>query len=169
VFYRVLPGDDIGEIAAAFSVAPSELTAWNAIDPGASLQPGMSLQVLVPEDADLSRVRVLGEHEVRLLVAGSAEFFDYFEAQNGRKRLTVTAKKGETLATIGKRYAMTATMMERINRVPSQTPLAAGERVVVYAKGEQEPGTTSERDLAKELSQITAPFPEALPRAVDPQ
>ncbi|HEX7671054.1 MAG TPA: LysM peptidoglycan-binding domain-containing protein, partial [Polyangiaceae bacterium] len=163
VFYKVLPGDQVGQIASAFGVSPSEVGAWNAIDPIAELQPGMTLQVLVRPDFDLSRVRCLAEHEVKLLVAGSAQFFDYFEAQNGRKRLTVTAKKGDTYALIGKRFGMSTTMMERINRVPAVTPLNAGDRVVVYTKGESEAGVTSDADLARELAAISAPFPDALP------
>jgi membrane-bound lytic murein transglycosylase D len=163
VFYKVLPGDQVGQIASAFGVSPSEVGAWNAIDPVAELQPGMTLQVLVRPEFDLSRVRCLAEHEVKLLVAGSAEFFDFFEAQNGRKRLTVTAKKGDTYAVIGRRYGMSTSMMERINRIPAVTPLNVGDRVVVYTKGEAGAGVTSDVDLARELAAISAPFPEALP------
>jgi membrane-bound lytic murein transglycosylase D len=165
VFYRVLPGDQVAQIAGAFGVSPSELGTWNAIDPLAELQPGMTLQVLVRPDFDLSRVRCLAEHEVRALVAGSAEFFDHFEAQNGRKRLTVTAKNGDTYAAIGRRYGMSTAMMERINRVPAATPLGLGDRVVVYTKGASEAGATGDVDLARELAAISAPFPDALPPA----
>jgi membrane-bound lytic murein transglycosylase D len=161
VFYRVISGDQLPSIAAAFGVAPSELAVWNAIDPSAWLQPGMALQVFVKKDADLSRVRALREHEVRVLVAGSAEFFEYFESQNGRKRVTVAAKKNETLAAVGKRYGMSAAMMERINRSPASTKLGTGERVVVYAKGPAEDLRVPE--FPRPLSAISAPKPDVLP------
>lgn len=168
VFYRVLPGDGIAEVAAAFGVSPSELALWNALDQSAHLQPGMTLQVLVRPELDLSRVRCLQEHEVRVLIAGSEEFFDYFEAQNGRKRLTVTAKKGDTLASIGRKYGMSTAMMERINRVPASSPIDEGCKIVVYAKGEQGGARRPEPDLARELSAIAAPMPDLLPPLLPP-
>jgi membrane-bound lytic murein transglycosylase D len=162
VFYKVLAGDAREDVAAAFGVSPSELSLWNALDPSASLQQGMALQVFVRADADLSRVHYLGEHEVRPLVAGTAEFYEYFEAQNGRKRITVVAKKGDTLAGIGKRYGMTTTMMERINRIPASSVITAGDRLVVYSK---EPGAAPAEadDRVRALASIAAPMPEALP------
>lgn len=161
VFYRVIAGDQLPAIASAFGVAPSEVAAWNAVDSAAWLQPGMGLQIYVRKDFDLSRVRALREHEVRVLVAGSAEFFEYFEAQNGRKRVTVVIKKEETLAAVGKRYGMSAAMMERINRVPASTKLSAGDKVIVYAKGPVEDAKIPE--YPRPLSAIVAPKPDALP------
>jgi membrane-bound lytic murein transglycosylase D len=161
VFYRVLGGDTLADVASAFGVAPSELSLWNALDKVANLQQGMTLQVFVAKDADLSRIRCLSEHEARVLVAGSEEFFEYFEAQNGRKRITVTAKKGDTLALIGRRYGMSNGMMERINRLSATTPIREGDTVVVYAKGD--PSAPPLRAAMSELSAILAPRPDALP------
>jgi membrane-bound lytic murein transglycosylase D len=164
VFYRVLSADTLADVASAFSVLPSELALWNALDRTANLQQGMTLQVFVPKDADLARVRFLGEHEARVLVAGSDEFFEHFEAQNGRKRITVIAKKGDTLAAIGKRYGMSTGMMERINRLSATTPIREGDTVVVYAKGplDVRAGPPAQT-LASQLSAILAPRPDALP------
>ena len=163
VFYRVVTGDQIAEISAAFGVTPSEVALWNSLDQSAHLQPGMTLQIYVHPDLDLSRVRYLAEHEARVLIAGTEEFFDYFEAQNGRKRITVVAKKGDTLGSIGKRFGMSTGMMERINRIPSNSPVAVGEKVVVYAKGGVETPEMPDTVLARELSAIDAPFPDLLP------
>jgi membrane-bound lytic murein transglycosylase D len=164
VFYKVLQGDRREEIAAAFGVSPSDLSLWNALDPTAALQQGMALQVFVREDADLSRVRYLGEHEVRPLVAGTPEFYDYFEQQNGRKRITVIAKKGDTLSAIGKRYGMSTTMMERINRIPSSSVIGVGDRIIVYSKGETGGSASGDNDAGfRELAAIAAPMPNALP------
>jgi len=65
-------------------------------------------------------------------VAGSPEFYDYFEGQNGRKRVVVSARESDTLTTLGKRYGMSVGSMERINRRSRTDKLRAGEAVVVY-------------------------------------
>jgi membrane-bound lytic murein transglycosylase D len=167
LFYRVLPGDQMAEVAAAFGVAPSEVALWNALDPSATLQPGMTLQVFVPATFDASRTRCLTEHEARVLIAGTDEFFDYFEKQNGRKRIAITAKKGDTLAAIGKRYGMSPGMMERINRIPSSSRIAEGDKVIVYAKGGAPTVDNLETDVARALSAIEAPLPDLLPALPD--
>ncbi|HVU05827.1 MAG TPA: LysM peptidoglycan-binding domain-containing protein [Polyangiaceae bacterium] len=162
VFYRIVQGDQLPEIAARLGTTPAELAAWNAIDPAAQVQAGMTLQAFVRADLDLSRIRVLGEHEVRVLVAGSGEFFEYFEAQNGRKRVTLTAKKGDTFVALARKYGMSFGLMERVNRVPIATPLSPGDRVVVYTKGEA-PASAPDVDQPKALSAVVAPLPDVLP------
>jgi membrane-bound lytic murein transglycosylase D len=133
VFYPVAPGDTLASVANSFAVSASELVAWNALDAGARLAEGMILQVFPKQKQSLSHVRVLREGSVRVLLAGSPGFFDYFEGLNGRRRLIVTVKNGETLAAIGRRYDMSVGWMERINRRSRTDRLVAGETVVVYA------------------------------------
>lgn len=132
VFYRVVVGDTAREIADAFGVTVDDLKTWNAIEPTARLQEGMTLQLFVPKAADLSRVVYLKEGEVKILAVGSDEFYDAVEAAKGRKRSTVQAKGGETLEQIGKKYSLSAAAMEKINRRPRNDVLKAGEIVTVY-------------------------------------
>jgi membrane-bound lytic murein transglycosylase D len=131
VFYRVVSGDTLSEIASAFAVNRTELVAWNSIDESARLVPGMTLQLFVK-----SGVRVtphcLRERDTRVLVAGTPPFFDYYEGQNGKKRIVVSVREGDTLAAIGRRYGMTIGWMERINRRSRSDRLEPGETVVVY-------------------------------------
>jgi membrane-bound lytic murein transglycosylase D len=134
VFYRVVSGDTTSGVASAFRVSPQELADWNALDLQARLEPGMSLQVFVPKQADLSKVLHVPEAHAQILVAGSAEFCDWFEAQNGKKRLAIAARSGDTLGAIGKRYGMTVGQMERVNRRGRSDALTAGERVIVYTE-----------------------------------
>jgi len=54
----------------------------------------MTLQAFVPKGNGLERVRHLEEKDVRVVVVGTEDFFDYFEGQNGRKRIRVTVKAG---------------------------------------------------------------------------
>ncbi len=163
IFYKVLQGDRREDIATAFGVGTSELSLWNGLDPSAALQQGMALEIFVKENAELSRARFLSEHEVRVLVAGTREFYDYFEQQNGRKRITVVAKKGDTLSSIGKRYGMSTAMMERINRIPSSSTISIGDKLVVYSKGDTTGASTDRADDFRELATIVAPQPAALP------
>ena len=46
----------------------------------------MTIQLFVPEGADLKSTVVLGENDVRVLPVGSDEFFSYWESLKGRKR-----------------------------------------------------------------------------------
>jgi len=164
VFYRVRGGDTLGKIAEAFSVSRADLESWNALDPSARLQSGMTLQVWTRPGADLSRVKVLKERDARVLVAGTPGFFDYFEGQNGKKRILVQARAGDTLATIGRRYGMSTGWMERVNRMSRKKEIAAGDKLVVYV-----PIGSAATDIAnasvtpEPLPEIQPPAPTALP------
>jgi membrane-bound lytic murein transglycosylase D len=134
VFYRVVSGDTATGVATAFRVSPQELADWNALDVLARLEPGMSLQVFVAKNADLSKVLHVPEAHAKILVAGSPEFCDYFEGQNGKKRLIIAAHDGDSLTSIGKRYGMTVGQMERVNRRGRTDAITAGERIIVYTE-----------------------------------
>jgi hypothetical protein len=144
-------------------VARGDLVAWNSIDESARLQAGMVLQAYVAQSTDLTKTHCVAEGDAKVLVAGSPEFYDYFEDKNGRKRLVVTAREGETLRGIGQRYGMTAGWMERINHRASREKLSAGDSVVVYAP-RVVPGTSPPATVEpKPLADVTPPVPEALP------
>lgn len=133
VFYRVTPGDSLRDVAAAFSVSVDDIRRWNTLDPQGRLHEGMTLQVFVPEGADLSKVVSLAEGDVRPLVVGSDEFFAHFESLKGRKRLVLLARAGDTLESMGKKYGLSVASMERINRRGRGETLKEGDKVVVYA------------------------------------
>ena len=164
VFYRVLKGDSSTSIARAFGVSKTELATWNSLDPTARLVSGMVLQLYVPKGTDLSRVRFIGERSARVLIAGSDAFFDYFEALKGRKRITVRARRGDTLRKIGKRYGLSVGNMERINRLSRREKLRPGDEIVVYAKRGDAPvvaGATKSK--VAPLPAVKPPRPELLP------
>jgi membrane-bound lytic murein transglycosylase D len=133
-FYRVRSGDTVADVSRAFGITSSELLRWNGLDAEANLQADMILQAFVPQGADLSRVRGVKPSQTQLLIAGSPEFIEFFEAQKGRSRVVVAAQEGDTLAKVGGRYGMSVGMMERINRYSRDKALKAGEPVVVYTK-----------------------------------
>jgi membrane-bound lytic murein transglycosylase D len=135
MFYRVVVGDTLREIAAQFRVPTDDVRRWNNLDPVARLIEGMTLQVFPAPGADLSRVVVLAESEVRVVAIGSDEFFAYLETQRGQKRIALVAHAGDTLESIGKKYQVPVKTMERINRKGRSETLKEGETVVVYVPG----------------------------------
>lgn len=144
VFYRVIVGDTLDEVAAALHVSQVDLCRWNDLDASARLQEGMTLQAFVSEHADLSRVQVASESDVRVLAIGSDEFFAAMQQDRRVRRVVVAAKAGDTIESIGRRFEVPARTMERINRRSRRETLKSGETVVVYL-----PAASSDRLDAK--------------------
>lgn len=148
IFYRVVPGDGLREIAAALGTTAPELARWNGLDPSAALHDGMTLQAFVEKDQSLAHALVLEEAEARVLPVGSPEFFTHFENLKGRKRLEIKAAEGDTWRSLGKRYGLSLGMLERINHRSRTSALSPGETVVVYVpqtKGSK-PAPAPEKD-----------------------
>ena len=163
VFFRVRRGDALGTIAHAFAVQRDELSAWNGLDDSARLVAGMVLQVYVPKGAALTTIRHRTEDDVRILVAGSKPFFDHFEGVAGRKRITVKAREGDTLAKVARRYNLSLGWVERINRGSRHKKLAKGDEVVVYVAADAAAKHVAGASSIKALPDVEAPVPEALP------
>lgn len=139
VFYEVVWGDRIDAVASVLGVTVEELCRWNNVDRDARLHGKMVLQAFVDEKREMTNVRLLSPESTKVLVVGTPEFFDHFEAKNGRTRVVHTAKEGETLAALAKKYGCTAALLERINHRPRKATLAPGERVVVYTNRVETP------------------------------
>jgi membrane-bound lytic murein transglycosylase D len=133
VFYRARDGDSLDEIADAFGVRSEELCEWNNVDPSAKLHPKMVLQVFVRRDFDPAGVLLLDAAKVRVVTLGSEEFLELETARRGKKRLYYTAKSGDTLVKLGRRYGLTPGDLARINRFSYNTELHEGDRIVVYS------------------------------------
>lgn len=139
VFYRVIGGDSLAAVAAAFRVQADDLRSWNHLDPTARLQEATTLQVFIQPGQDLSGVVAVREEDARVLVVGSDEFFAWFEAQKGRRRVSVTVGQGETWKTIAGKYGLSLGLLERINRRSHSEPLRPGETIIVYTKKAGDP------------------------------
>ena len=169
VFYRVVVGDTLRDVSSQFHVSVDDIRRWNEIDPSGRLQEGMTIQLFVPTDADLSKVVVVGENDVRTISAGTDDFFTYWEAQKGRKRVTVSAKAGDTLEMLGRRYGISTASMERINRRGAKEAYKEGDVVVLYLPNTSSVGagvTAGSGDYEPEpLGALpTAPAPAGLPQ-----
>jgi membrane-bound lytic murein transglycosylase D len=93
----------------------------------------MVLQIFVRKDFDPAGVLLVDPTRVRVVTLGSEEFLELETARRGKKRLTITAKTGDTLAKLGRRYGLTPGDLARINRFSYNTELHEGDRVVVYS------------------------------------
>jgi membrane-bound lytic murein transglycosylase D len=164
VFYRLLPGDTLDRVATAFGVRPEELVLWNGLEEHANLQSEMVLSVFVPKGAEFSSVRLTRERNAgKRLEAGSPSFLAHFEAEQGRQRLQISAREGDTLQGIGRRYGLSAGMMERINHRARHERLIEGTPVIVYAKYGP---VAAEQILSRApdpLPPVDPPHPAALP------
>jgi membrane-bound lytic murein transglycosylase D len=164
VFYRVVAGDALAKIASALGASQDDLRRWNSLDPGARLQEGMTLQAFVLPGTDLSGVVVASERDVRVVPVGSDEFFATLEKEGGFTRTTVTARPGDTVESIGRRYGVSGRTMERVNRRSRSDSLSEGETVVVYVplRGGKRP------TAASTFTAGGAAAKAALPSLVDP-
>jgi len=139
VFYRVTRGDELAEVARFFRVRPDEIRQWNAIDPNASLQSGMFLQLFVPREVDLTRAVVITPDEARVLVIGSEEFFAYHEDQNGRTRFRYRVRPGDTLGHIAQRFGLRVASIARINQIAQSSTIHPGDELVLYVEPDRVP------------------------------
>ncbi|WP_437992968.1 transglycosylase SLT domain-containing protein [Sorangium sp. So ce145] len=132
VFYRVVAGDALRDLAAVLSVTPDEICRWNTLAPGASLHEGMTLQLFVPRSQRHDGVFLLDESGARVIEVGSEEFFAHFEGLKGRKRIEIAVREGDSFSKIASRYGLSVGSLERINQRSRRSPLMPGDRLVVY-------------------------------------
>jgi membrane-bound lytic murein transglycosylase D len=132
IFYRVAEGDELVEIARFFRVTSDELRMWNRISTEAKLQRGMYLQLFVPPDADLSQAIVLAPNQVKTLVVGSEEFFNFHEGQQNRTRVRYRVRPGDTLRSVADHFELSVGSIARINQFSRDTKLEPDSEIIVY-------------------------------------
>jgi len=133
VFYRVVAGDELEEIARFFKVTPEELRMWNRVAADAKLQRGMFLQVYVPAATELNQTLVLAPNQVRTLVVGSEEFFNFHESQQNRVRMRYKVKPGDTLRSLAERFDLSVGSIARINQFAREKKLEVDSEIIIYA------------------------------------
>ncbi len=134
IFYEVVWGDKLAEVASILGVSEAQLVQWNNLDKTANLHAKMVLQAFVSELPDERLVRFVTADRAQLLVVGSTEFFDHFERKNGRSRFLVTAKEGDSFRGLAKRYGLSLGMLERINHRARTDELKPGDTLVIYSR-----------------------------------
>lgn len=133
VFYRTREGDTLADVAAVFDVTPDSIVEWNNIDPEAKLQPKLILQLFVREGFDRGNVVLLDSDKIRVVTLGSEEFLELEAARRGKTRLFYSARSGDTLAKIAKRYGLAPGDLARVNRLSATSELGEGQKIVVYS------------------------------------
>lgn len=159
VLYEVVWGDELRDVARVLGVTVDDLCRWNAIDASAQLHGKMVLQAFVdPRRVDArgaaDDVRLQTPERVRLLVAGSDEFFEHVEGQKGRQRIKVVVAQGDSFKSLAQKYDLSLGMLERINHRSRHDALAPGETLVVYAKA---PARPAEKSVAPEDDALARP------------
>jgi membrane-bound lytic murein transglycosylase D len=139
VFYRTRDGDTTGEVAGIFDVSVEDIVEWNNIDPDAKLQAKLVLQLFVRQGFDRRGVVLLDSDKVRVVTLGSEEFSELETARRGKTRLYYSARPGDTLAKIAKRYGLSAGDLARINRLSAVADLNDGQKIVVYSPSPELP------------------------------
>jgi membrane-bound lytic murein transglycosylase D len=76
---------------------------------------------------------LLDPDKIRVVTLGSQEFLDLEAARRGKTRLQYTARAGDTLAKIAKRYGLAPGDLARINRLSATSELGEGQKIVVYS------------------------------------
>ncbi len=133
VFYRTRDGDSLDEIAGVFRASVDQLLEWNNLDPDAKLHPKLVLQLYVRKDFDRAGVALLDPTKVRVVTLGSEEFLELQTAKRGKTRLQYTARAGDTLAKIARRYGLQPGDLARVNRLSYTADLTDGQRIIVYS------------------------------------
>ncbi len=151
VFYRVVSGDTLPEVAAALGTTVDDLGRFNLFDSDARLHDGMTLQAYLGENQVVSSAVILEERDARILAVGSNEFFTYFESRKGRERTFVAVKEGDTFAGIAKKHGLSVGMLERINQRSRSGPLTPGEKLVVYVPAGRTVTTNNKEDEKTEV------------------
>ncbi|MCA9671729.1 MAG: transglycosylase SLT domain-containing protein, partial [Myxococcales bacterium] len=149
VFYRTVVGDSIDEIAKHLDVSAADLAAWNGLDPRAKLVSEMVLQAFIKPSFDTSKVVLLPDDRVELVVAGSAEHMRAHLERDGRRRVVYTARRGDTLVRLSRRFGLSIGSIMRINRFSRSTKLEKGQKLVIYMHKDPRVRRRKAREIAR--------------------
>ena len=116
---------------------------------------------------------MLTPDEVRVLVVGSEEFFEYQVAQEGRVRFRYRVESGDTLSEIGERFGIGVGSLCRINLMPRDAVLRVGQEIVVYTTPDRapagaEPVDEDEPTLVASAETTAVPDEDAASEASEP-
>lgn len=132
VFFRTTGLETVDAVADFFAVSTDQLASWNYLDKGSALPEGLTLQVFVAPELDLSQAVLQPEETMRLHPIGSDAFYNAHEEASGRARFIYETKEGDTLRRLSKRFDLSLGSLARINRFSRYTELKPGQRVVIY-------------------------------------
>jgi hypothetical protein len=94
----------------------------------------MVLQVWVDRDFDATRrgIALLDADRLHIVKTGSPEHMELAEQRIGRKRIVYAARRRESFEQIGRKFGLSARDVARINGLPYDTVLSAGQTCLIY-------------------------------------
>lgn len=136
-FYRVHSGDTLQAMGRGLGLNPADIILWNHLDPNATLQEGLYLQIFLPEDRSTDSMALTAASQVTPIVIGSAEYKQW-KAKNsagssGGGRRWHTVRSGESLWLIARRHKVTVQKLKGWNRsLRRSNTLQPGQKILVY-------------------------------------
>lgn len=140
VFYRVMRGDTLSEIANRLGISSAEIASWNGLADRGRLVPGMVLQAFIENSRSPSQLGLFTLDQVQLMTTGSAAFLNQHEKSKNRRRLRYRVRKNDTIKRVARRFGLTVGSFLRINRFGHDHDLRPGAEVIVYAPGRAKAG-----------------------------
>jgi membrane-bound lytic murein transglycosylase D len=148
VFYRVNPQDSLQHIARHFRLSPHQVAVWNDLDPTAYLRGGMTLQLFLPPDFDLSQTVVLPP-DTRAVLVGSPEHKALTGSKpasggsggggGGGNARAYRVQAGDTVGALAKRFNISARDIIRWNNLDKDAVIRPGMRLVIHSASGKKP------------------------------
>ncbi|MBM3265285.1 MAG: LysM peptidoglycan-binding domain-containing protein [candidate division Zixibacteria bacterium] len=132
--YKVRRGDTITSIARRFGLDPEEVALENNLLVKSKLKKGRVLFVPIYEKPAPLRTSVLPENPpdpVAVAVPAVSADTEEPEAYN-REKLTYKVKRGDTLASIGRRYRVSVAELQEWNGLRNPGSILVGQRLTVF-------------------------------------
>lgn len=142
--YHVVKGrDNLSSVAAKYSIAKTDLAAWNGLAADAKVKNGLKLRLSAPDaPAPMTAAAKPTAARERNLAAGNADGRRASETRNG-KRVTTTStryethkvRKGESLTGIAERYGVSVDDLQAWNPKESRRgSVNAGSTLKIYSE-----------------------------------
>lgn len=164
VFFETTRASTPREVERTFDVAWPDVVRWNDLDPHARVQAAQVLQLIVPSTFDPASHTVIAHemHEVEYVVRGSRAHLEASLLRRGKKRRGYRTRSGDTLAKIGRRFALSVGDLARINHFSRGHDPKPGHTLIVYVdKGKT--GGTLKAPPPRGFEDAKAPRPGARP------
>ena len=135
-FYETQPGDTPEILGAGFGINPADIVVWNTLDPRAKLQPGMVVQLFLPEDREMTTLALANQQQVVAVAPGSSAAKRVTRKKTTSKARYHQVKSGESLWLIANKYKVSVDDLKKWNRktVGRKNVLQPGMKLVVYRK-----------------------------------
>lgn len=134
IFYESRIGDDLGTIAVHFDVPVEHLAAWNDLDDRGVLVSGLTVQVFVDPNRDLSDTIFWDASDVRAVHLNSPEHVALLQVQEEEaetRRRSYTVRSGDTVMAIAARFGVRTRDIVRWNDLGDSAMIIVGQELVV--------------------------------------